>query len=110
MNDVLELKARRKIFQWVNKSPGCHQREIQRGVEMPTGQLTYHLDVMIKNEILVSSKDGNFTRYYPRDIFNPEEKIILGFLRRELPRGILLFILINPGSSQQNIARNFMIS
>lgn len=110
MEDILELKPRRQLFSWIKDNPGCHQREIQRGLDMPTGQINYHLDVMVKKELLAVRKDGNYARYYPRDIFTTEEKVILGFLRRELPRGILLFILLNPDTSQKTVAKNFRVS
>ena len=110
MTDLLELKTRREIFQWIKDYPGSHQREIQRGLELSTGHVNYHLGVMLKSELLSTLDDGNYRRYYPRNTFNEEEKVVLSFLRRELPRGIMIYIMMNPDTSQTELASHFNVS
>ncbi len=110
MDELLELKSRREIFLWLVDNPGAHQREIQRALDLGTGQLSYHLKILVDNDLLVMTKDGNYSRYFPKFEFTKEEKKILSFLRRELSRGIMIWIMMNSDVSQQDLAERFKVS
>jgi len=109
-NSALDLECRKRIFDFVSGHPGVHFRELQRQLELPVGALDYHLKHLEKHEVLVSRADGHYTRYYPRDRFDPASKAVLSFLRQDLPRGIILFLLQNPKSTHGSILDKFSVT
>jgi predicted transcriptional regulator len=104
---VLELENRRKIFELCSKFPGLHFRELQRRLAIPLGTLRYQLDVLEKYEILIAKEEGGYKRYYPIGKIGVKGEIILSYLRQEIPRGIVLFLLIHPNSSHKDILEHF---
>lgn len=107
---LLDLEVRKKIFEHISLNPGVHFRELQRALNLAIGALDYHLKFMEKNEIIVSKEEGHYKRYYPRNRFDPSSKSILSFLRQEIPRGIILFLIENKRCSHSKILSNFDIS
>jgi len=95
---ALELDTRRRVFEFVNRNPGCHLREIQRGLEMPIGLLNFHLGYLETNELLTSKTDRYYKRYYAEGRLSSQEKRILSSLRQENPRRIILHLLLHPSS------------
>jgi len=110
IKDILDLPIRKKLFLYVQANPGVHFREIQRDMELPVGQLEFHLNELVKKEVLVKeTKTGN-ARFYVRDKFTREERDVMNFLRKEVPRDIILYLLENPGSSPSDILSVFTFS
>ena len=73
--------------------PGAHFSEVQRQLEMPTGQLQYHLQFLEKRGLLEVKRDGRFTRYYPSLTIDRRDKPVLALLRQETPRAIVLDLI-----------------
>ncbi len=107
MKNKFELETRRVIFELVNEVPGLHFREIMRRLGISTGNLTYQLNYLVKHGIIIIVEDENLKRYYPSGKLNEKEKRILGVLRNETSRGLVLFVLLNPNSEFSKIAENF---
>jgi len=105
--NVLDLPLRKKIFLYLQANPGIHFREIQRDMDLPIGQLEFHLNEMVKKEIIIKETSMGNTRFYVRDRFSRDERRIMNFLRKEIPRDIILFLLENPGSSPSQILEVF---
>ena len=110
MQDPLELENRKRIFECVRGSPGLHFREIQRRTTLPIGVLEYHLNYLVDRSIVTLDKQENFSRYYPGGQLNSEKQRILSSLRQEIPRGIMLYLLRNPGATHGEVLTNFTIS
>ena len=110
MQDPLELENRKRIFECVRGSPGLHFREIQRRTTLPIGVLEYHLNYLVDRSIVTLDKQENFSRYYPGGQLNTEKQRILSSLRQEIPRGIMLYLLRNPGATHGEVLTNFTIS
>ncbi len=106
---VLELDMRRKIYEIVRKYAGCHFREIQRKSRLPLGSVRYHLDYLERNRLIKSQKEGNNLRYYPRD-FKPYNTSLMGLLRQEKIRQIILFILLNKNCNQEQVSTYVRLS
>jgi len=104
---ALDLETRKRIFEYVSLNPGVHFRELQRSLDLPVGALDYHVKYLEKHELLATKQEGHYTRYYPRNRFDPSSKSILAFLRQDLPRGIIIFLLKNPRSTHGGILVNF---
>ena len=110
MQDPLELENRKRIFECVRGSPGLHFREIQRRTTLPIGVLEYHLNYLVDRSIVTLDKQENFSRYYPGGQLNTEKQRILSSLRQEIPRGIMLYLLRNPGATHGEVLTSFTIS
>ena len=90
--EAIVLENRKKIYELVRSSPGCHFREIERKIVLPHGTLRYNLNFLVKKELLVEKKDGNNTRYFSKD-FSSYNYELLGLLRQKSIRKIILFIV-----------------
>ncbi len=110
MEDPLELDNRRKIFQEVTLNPGLHYRELQRRLDMPTGLLDYHLSYLRDKDVIAARKDGHYTRYFPSHRISGTGKRAMSVLRQEIPRAVLIFLLLNPGSTHKNILGTLTVS
>ena len=55
-------------------------------------------------------KAENFSRYFPGGQIDKDKQRILSALRQEIPRGIVLFLLMNPGTTHGELLVNFTIS
>ncbi len=110
MQDPLELENRKRIFECIRGSPGLHFREIQRRTTLPIGVLEYHLNYLVDRSIISLDKRESFSRYYPGVQMGQDKQRILSSLRQEIPRGVILFLLSNPGSTHGDVLKNFTIS
>ena len=110
MKDPLELGNRKLIFEAVRQNPGVHFRELQRLITMPIGVLSYHLDYLADRGLLTVDKQESFTRYFPGGQLSRDKQQMLAALRQEIPRGIILFLLMNPGATHGEVLRSFTIS
>ena len=107
---ALKLESRRMIYDVVSQYPGLHFREIVRRVEMSSSNVEYHLHYLVKEGIATVVDDGNLQRYYVAGKVDHSEKKLLSVLRKEIPRGIVLFLLLNPHADYQDILENFDLS
>ena len=94
MTEVLELEIRRKIHKIITKNPGIHASKIAEIVSL-SGQTTdYHLLYMERNEIINSTKQEGYRRYYAKGKLGFKDRRQIAILRHETPLKIVL-ILIN---------------
>ncbi len=107
---ALELEARKKIYDFVVASPGTHLREIQRQIDLPLGTVEYHLKYLVDREMLVEKADGNYKRYYPVGLYGSVDKQLLSLLRQEVPRRIVMKLLLNPGINFKVLSEGFPVS
>lgn len=106
---VLELGARRKIYDIVRKFAGCHFREIERKSSLSTGPIKYHLNYLTKHGLIKEERDGNNLRYYPRE-FGSEDKKLLGLLRQKSIRNVLLYVLTHNNCNHEQIVESVGLS
>jgi predicted transcriptional regulator len=110
LQDPLELENRKRLFECVRINPGLHFREIQRRTNMPIGVLEYHLNYLVDRNVLTLDKQESFSRYYPGGQIGADKQRILSALRQEIPRGIIIYLLKNPGCTHGALLQNFTIS
>ena len=106
---MLELHARRKIYETVQKSPGCHFREIERRSGLATGSARYHLVYLAKRGLINEVKDAGNIRYFPKSIVSGDKKL-LGILRQKSMRDILLYILTHENCNHEHIVKAVPLS
>ena len=83
-----------KLIRYVNGQPGIRYRELLRLSGLSNGVLTYHITNLEKSrQIIVDiNNKTKATRYYSNYILT-EETDIIGYIRNNAAREIILFIL-----------------
>lgn len=110
-NQPLELHTRKRLYSIIEKSPGLHFRELQRRSGIAVGSLQYHLDYLHKHAFVNPQKEGKFVRYYAlRTKKIVEDKSLMGLLRQEQPRHIVLFLLQRRFATNERIAQEVNLS
>ena len=108
--DVLELENRRKIYQLVSKFPGMYLREIEKELGLAIGGLEYNLSYLERAEILSVEREGNRKRYFVKEDVSFGDKATISILRQEIPRRIVVHLMLNPHASFQDVLAQFTIS
>ena len=100
----LELDSRRRIYEFIKNNPGTHMREIQRRLEMPIGVLKFHIQYLVKHEIITEKPDRYYKRYYLTGTLGSLDKEALGGLLAGVTvSGVLLAVFqANAGGAWDN--------
>ena len=95
MSEGLELKSRRRIYDFLTANPGVHLRRIGQALSMSTGMLSYHLGYLERRGVLKSEEDGHRKRYFIARAFVEAQRRILAVLRQDVPRKMVLELLVH---------------
>ncbi|MEJ2280864.1 MAG: winged helix-turn-helix transcriptional regulator [Candidatus Bathyarchaeota archaeon] len=90
--EILENERRGEIYEFIKKNPGLHLRELQRRLNLPLTSLEYHIDYMVRKNVLLKESSKHYSRYYVRHLDN-EDKRILKSLRQKRLREIVILLL-----------------
>jgi len=110
INSELELKTRRRIFNFIKKHPGIHEREISRNLNIPLSTVDYHLHYLTRRNLAVTDDDGHYKKYYILGDINLKEKKLLGALRKKTQRQIIIFLLIRNESPHREICKHLKLA
>lgn len=105
-DDLLKQKNRKKIYDYIMNNPGDHFREIQRAVELEVGTLSHHLNILEKEQLIVSEQDGNNRLFWVAGVKRDTDKIRLS----RIQENILKEIQKEPGITQVQIAKRIGVS
>ena len=105
-----ELTTRKRIYEEIVLNPGLHFRELQRRLQMPTGMLTYHLNILEKHGLISSRRDGKYVRYFANTSMTVEERSIMGALRNYVARRIVIYLLEEGEKKHRDISDELKIS
>ncbi|MDW0149585.1 MAG: ArsR family transcriptional regulator [Nitrososphaeraceae archaeon] len=82
-----------KIVKCVNEIPGIRYRELLRITGISNGVLSYHLNLLDNSgKIRVNRVNNRVTRYFSYDV-SLHETYLIGLLRQETSRKIIMYIL-----------------
>ena len=82
-----------KILKYVNEIPGIRYRELLRMIGVSNGVLSYHLRFLDNTgKIRVNRVNKRVTRYFSYDV-STHESYVIGLLRQETTRKIIMYIL-----------------
>lgn len=107
---------RRDIYEYLKHNPGEHLAAIMYEFDMSPSSTTYHLNVLEKNEEVLSHKKGKYKRYYAKEdgvyggselrnwIGGLEYKEIVSVLKNDTTSEIVRYVMEHPGCSQKDIA------
>jgi predicted transcriptional regulator len=107
--DLLELETRKRIYAIINNMPGIYMRELERETGFTMGQLTYHLSLLVKANLVKEEIDGRFNRFYPLGLSDYDRKI-LSLLRRPVLRKIIILILEGRSITNKELSENMSLS
>jgi predicted transcriptional regulator len=93
MADALELESRKRIFEFIRSRPGTFLREMERGLNMELGMLSYHLKVLVEAGVVRTEQEGNHVRYFSTDAVHPTDIKAISYLKNRPTRAILMFVL-----------------
>ena len=82
-----------KIVKYVTEIPGIRYRELLRMTGLSNGVLSYHLRLLDNSgRIRINRVNNRVTRYFSHDV-STHESYVIGLLRQETTRKIILYIL-----------------
>jgi predicted transcriptional regulator len=81
--------TRDRVRGHVRETPGVHFNQVERDLDIATGQAQYHLQRLVKDEELIVERIAGRAHYFD-PVFDPWERRTLAFLRRETAREIVL--------------------
>ncbi|MHC1679872.1 MAG: winged helix-turn-helix transcriptional regulator [Methanomassiliicoccales archaeon] len=93
MGNALDLESRRRIFEFIRSRPGTFLREMERGLDMEMGMLSYHLKVLVDAGMVRTDQEGNHVRYFSSEGVNPTDIKSISYLKNRPTRAILMFVL-----------------
>ena len=102
--------TRQSIFEFVRDAPGTHLRGIQQAMQLPLGTVEYHLRELVRLELVTEREDGIYRRYYVAGQLGGLDRELIGALRQEIPRRIVMHLLLNPGLNFGQVREAFDIS
>lgn len=100
---ALALENRRRIYEFIRRTPGAHLREIQRALLLPYGTAEYHLHALEDAELVRAAADGNLKRYFAAD-FAYGDRLVLGLLRKRPVRAVVVALLEKGELTHQDLA------
>jgi len=117
--EVLAVKTRRDLYDFVRKNPGFHLREVARALNLSITLADYHLRFLEKHDLVASAMDGEYKRFFPRSMpggaedrpaLTDAEKQILAFLRQPVPLRILAFLMEREAATHKEILKHAPVS
>ena len=105
-----ESDAREAIAGYVETTPGAHFSKIRDDLGLATGETQYHLRRLVDTDVLEDDRDGNYRRYFAAGAFSAFERTVLGFLRRDTDREIVLSTLAAPERTGRELAADLGVS
>ena len=110
MEEVLENENRRKIIGLILENPGIHFRELKRNLNISSGNLTWHIEILHKYNVIKKQILQKYVAYFPYYDKNPLSNIDLNLQKSKLTLKTLKKIKENPGICNTEIAKIFKVS
>ena len=63
---VINHKTRRRILDHILKQPGVHINELMRKLDLDSGVLDWHLDVLVDYHLIKMEKVGQYNAFFPK--------------------------------------------
>lgn len=103
-------EVRDALVGYVAATPGAHFSKIRDELQLGTGEAQHHLRRLVDAGVVESRRDDAYRRFYPVDRFSSFEKLALGYLRRDTPRGMLIGLLRDPEATGSDLAAELDVS
>ncbi len=111
LTDIFENENRLKILTQILSNPGIHHNELQRTCDLQKGQLQWHIETLLKHNIIKKEKDGQYTLYFPITSSSESIRIYRNRLTKSKTTNFVLdTIKKNPGIISAEISRMLNLS
>lgn len=109
--DIFENESRLKILTQILSNPGIHHNELQRTCDLQKGQLQWHLETLLKHNIIKKEKHGQYSIYFPITSSSEAIKAYKTQITKSKTTSIVLdTIKDNPGINSAEISRRLNLS
>jgi DNA-binding transcriptional ArsR family regulator len=108
--NILSLKSRRDIYQFILKNPGMTIADISEKMNMSRSTLRHHLNYLIKTNLVSVKVDRKHKRLYVSDSVGVKDKELLDILRQKIPFKIIMYLLYPGFCSKNELAKNLDVS
>ena len=105
-NPVLEIETRRRIYNYIKKYPGVHQRSISNKLSIPYSTLYYHLRYLKKQDLIVEKENSRYNRYYIKNSEGRIDREFLNVVRQRIPRNIIMYLCIYFVATKKELSDN----
>jgi predicted transcriptional regulator len=102
--DILDHFLRGQIYGYIKVHPGEHYTSIKNNLQLNNGTLTYHLDVLEREGLIISKPKGSRKIFYPVGMKVPDNGL------HAIQEDILERVNESPGMSISDLARLMGIS
>ena len=103
--EIFALNIRRNIYKKISRCPGLHLRELSRLLNMPKSTLVYHINYLVKRNIITVDKKSGYERFYISRKFNQKDKELINVIREKVPQNLILYFCLFPVSNQREIVK-----
>ena len=109
--DIFENENRLRIVTQILNNPGIYHNELQRSCDLQKGQLQWHLETLLKNNIIKKEKQGQYTIYFPITSSSEAINIYKNRLNKsKTTKNVFDIIIKNPGITSAEISRVLNLS
>ena len=109
--DIFENENRLKIVTQILNNPGIHHNELQRSCDLQKGQLQWHLETLLKNNIIKKEKQGQYTIYFPITSSSEAINTYKSRLNKsKTTKNVFDIIIKKPGITSAEISRMLNLS
>ena len=116
---ILAVQTRRDLYDFVRRNPGFHLRELSRALNLSITLADYHLRFLERHDLITSSMDGEYKRFYPRSTpglsdsrpaLTDAGRQILAFLRQPVPLRVINFLMEREDATHKQILEQVSVS
>lgn len=98
--NVLDNCRRKIIYNFIRENPGTHYYRMMNSLEIPSGVLSHHINILEKFNHIKSNQDGGYRRFYLYD-----KKIEYKLTLSNLQHNIMFLVKKQPGINQTDISK-----
>jgi predicted transcriptional regulator len=118
-DEILAVKTRKDLYDFVRRNPGFHLREVSRALNLSITLADYHLRFLERHDLVTSSMDGEYKRFYPRSTpgiadvhaaLSEADRQILAFLRQPVPLRVINFLMEREEATHKEILEQVPVS
>ncbi len=104
--ELLKQEKRKRIYEHITENPGIHFRGIQKELGLEVGTLSHHMNILEKEQLIVSEQDRNNRRFWVAGVNRDLEQVRLS----RIQENILKEIQAEPGITQVQISKRLGVS
>ncbi len=111
LKEIFGNENRKNLIKFILESPGIHHNELLRECNIQKGQLQWHLDVLLKYNIIRKERFGQYSVYFPlMNSIETLESFENGLAKSETTTKVFKLIQKNPGITSSEISDNINLA